>query len=72
VSQVYVTGGSAQSEMILQMLHTELIVDFAKRGIQRASFCNWPLPGQQAVEIETYWTQLSVAMAPRWRLFERN
>jgi Tfp pilus assembly PilM family ATPase len=27
VSQIYVTGGSARSEMILQMLHAELIVD---------------------------------------------
>ena len=60
VSQVYVTGGSARSEMILQMLHTELIVD-CKTWNPTASL-QLALPGQQAVEIEQIGPQLSVAI----------
>ena len=60
VSQVYVTGGSARSEMILQMLHTELIVD-CKTWNPTASL-QLALPGEQAVEIEQIGPQLSVAI----------
>ena len=60
VSQVYVTGGSARSEMILQLLHTELIVD-CKTWNPTASL-QLALPGQQAVEIEQIGPQLSVAI----------
>ncbi len=60
VSQVYVTGGSARSEMILQMLHTELIVE-CKTWNPSASV-QLALPGQQAVDIEQNGPQLSVAI----------
>jgi type IV pilus assembly protein PilM len=60
ISQVYVTGGSARSEMILQMLHSELIVE-CKTWNPTASL-QLALPGQQAVEIEQVGPQLSVAI----------
>jgi type IV pilus assembly protein PilM len=60
VSQVYVTGGSARSEMILQMLHTELIVEC--KTWNPTSSLQLALPGQQAVEIEQVGPQLSVAI----------
>jgi type IV pilus assembly protein PilM len=60
VSQIYVTGGSARSEMILQMLHTELIVDC--KTWNPTSSLQLALPGQQAVEIEQVGPQLSVAI----------
>jgi len=60
ISQVYVVGGSARSEMILQMLHTELIVD-CKTWNPTGSL-QLALPGQQAVEIEHVGPQLSVAI----------
>ena len=60
VSQIYVTGGSARSEMILQMLHTELIVDC--KTWNPTAFLQLALPGQQAVEIEQVGPQLSVAI----------
>jgi type IV pilus assembly protein PilM len=60
VSQIYVTGGSARSEMILKMLHTELIVD-CKTWNPTASL-QLALHGQQAVEIEQIGPQLSVAI----------
>ena len=60
VSQVYLTGGSARSEMILQMLHREMIAD-CKTWNPTASL-QLALPGQQAVEIEQVGPQLSVAI----------
>ncbi len=60
VSQVYVSGGSAKSESILEMLKAELIVDCKTwnptRSLQLA------LPGQQAVEIDHVGSQLTVAI----------
>jgi type IV pilus assembly protein PilM len=60
IAQVYVTGGSARSEMILQMLHTELIAEC--KTWNPTSSVQMALPGQQAVEIEQVGTQLSVAI----------
>ena len=60
VSQIYVTGGSARSEMILKMLHTELIVDC--KTWNPTAFLQLALHGQQAVEIEQVGPQLSVAI----------
>jgi type IV pilus assembly protein PilM len=60
VSQTYVTGGSARSEMIMQMLHTELIVEC--KTLNPTAFLQLALPGQQAVEIEQVGPQLSVAI----------
>ena len=60
VSQVYVSGGSARSEMILQMLHAEMIVEC--RTWNPTGFLQLALPGQQAVEIEHIGSQLTVAV----------
>jgi Tfp pilus assembly PilM family ATPase len=60
ISQVFVTGGSARSELILEMLKAELIVECktwsAVGSLQLA------LPGQQAVEVEQVGSQLTVAI----------
>ncbi len=60
VSHVYVNGGSAQSEMILQMLHAELLVEC--KAWNPTSSLQMMLPGQQAVEIEHVGPQLTVAI----------
>ena len=60
VSQVYVTGGSARSEMILQMLHQELLVEC--KTWNPTGFLQLALPGQQAVEVDHIGPQLTVAV----------
>jgi type IV pilus assembly protein PilM len=60
VSQVYMSGGTAQSEMILQMLHTEMIVEC--KTWNPTGFLQLALPGQEAVEIEQVGPQLTVAV----------
>jgi len=60
VSQVYVTGGSAQSEMIMQMLHSELLLEC--KTWNPTGFLQLALPGQQAVEIEHIGSQLTTAV----------
>jgi type IV pilus assembly protein PilM len=60
VSQVYVSGGSASSEMILQMLHSELLLEC--KTWNPTSFLQLALPGQQAVEVEHIGSQLTVAV----------
>jgi len=60
VSQVYFSGGSARSEMILQMLHAEMIVEC--KTWNPTSFLQLALPGQQAVEIDHVGPQLTVAV----------
>jgi type IV pilus assembly protein PilM len=60
VSQVYVSGGSARSEMILQMLHAEMIVEC--KTWNPTTFLQLALPGQQSVEIEHVGSQLTVAI----------
>jgi type IV pilus assembly protein PilM len=60
VSQVYVSGGTARSEMILQMLHSEMIVEC--KTWNPTGFLQMALPGQQAVEIEHTGPQLTVAV----------
>jgi type IV pilus assembly protein PilM len=60
VSQVFVSGGSARSEMILQILHGEMIVEC--KTWNPTSFLQLALPGQQAVEIEHIGPQLTVAV----------
>jgi type IV pilus assembly protein PilM len=60
VSQVYVSGGSAKSELIMQILRSELIVETKTwnptSGLQLA------LPGNQTVEVEQIGPQLTVAI----------
>jgi type IV pilus assembly protein PilM len=60
VSQVYVSGGSAQSELILQILHAEMLLDC--KTWNPAQFLQQALPGQQAVEMEHIGPQLTVAI----------
>jgi type IV pilus assembly protein PilM len=60
VSQVYASGGSARSEMILQMLHSELMVEC--KTWNSTGFLQLALPGQQAVEVEHIGPQLTVAV----------
>ena len=60
VTQVFVSGGSARSEMILQMLHAELVAEC--KTWNPTTFLQMSLPGQQAVEIEHLGSQLAVAV----------
>ena len=54
------TGGSARSEMILQMLHSELLLEC--KTWNPTSFLQLALPGQQAVEVEHIGAQLTMAV----------
>lgn len=60
VSQVYVSGAAAKSEVFLEMLHTEMIAEC--KTWNPASFLQLSLPGQQTAEIEHIGPQLSVAI----------
>jgi len=60
VSQVYVSGGTSRSEMILQMLHSELLLEC--KTWNPTGFLQLALPGQQAVEVEHIGSQLTVAV----------
>jgi Tfp pilus assembly PilM family ATPase len=60
ISQIYVSGGSSRSEMILQMLHAELIVEC--KTWSPTTFLQLALSGQQSIEIEQLGPQLVVAL----------
>jgi type IV pilus assembly protein PilM len=60
VSQVLVSGASARSEMILQILHSELLLEC--KTWNPTGFLQLALPGQQAVEIDHIGSQLTVAI----------
>lgn len=60
VTQVYVSGGSARSEIVVQMLHSEIMAEC--RTWNPTGFLKIALPGQQAVEIEHIGPQLTVAI----------
>jgi Tfp pilus assembly PilM family ATPase len=60
VTQVYLSGASARSDMILQMLHSELLLDC--KTWNPTGFLQLALPGQQAVEVEHIGVQLTVAI----------
>ncbi|MEI6780170.1 MAG: pilus assembly protein PilM [Verrucomicrobiota bacterium] len=60
VTQVYLTGGSARSEFIVQMLQRELMIDC--KILNPMSFLQLELPPQQAAEIERVAPQLTVAL----------
>lgn len=60
VSQIYLSGGSARSEMILQILHSELLLEC--KTWNPASFLQLALPAQQAAEVEHVGSQLTVAI----------
>jgi type IV pilus assembly protein PilM len=60
VSQVYLSGATAQSEMVLQMLHSELLLEC--KTWNPTGFLQLALPGQQAVEVDHIGSQLTVAI----------
>lgn len=60
ISEVYVSGGSARSEMLLQILHGEMIVEC--KTWNPTAFLQKALPGQQTEEIEHIAPQLTVAI----------
>jgi Tfp pilus assembly PilM family ATPase len=60
IAHVYVNGGSSQSELILQILHGEMLVDC--KTWNPAQFLQLALPGQQTVEMEHVGPQLTVAI----------
>jgi type IV pilus assembly protein PilM len=68
ISHVYVSGGSAQSELILQILHSEMLVDC--KTWNPIQFMQLALPGQQAVEMEHIGPQLAVAVGAALAAFE--
>lgn len=67
VSHVYVSGGSARSELILQMLHSELIAEC--KTWNPTAFLKLALSGQQAAEIEHIAPQLTVAIGAAMAAF---
>ena len=60
VSQVFISGGSARSEFIVQTLQTELMAECKAWNPLR--FLELALPPQQAAEIEHVAPQLAVAV----------
>jgi Tfp pilus assembly PilM family ATPase len=60
VSHVFISGGSAKSESILEMLRAELIVEC--KTWNPTGFLQMALPGQQTVEIDQVGSQLTVAI----------
>jgi type IV pilus assembly protein PilM len=60
ISQIFVSGGAARSEMFLEMMHAEMIAEC--KTWNPTTFLQLALPGQQAVEIEHVGPQLSVAV----------
>ena len=60
VSQVYLSGGSARSEMIMQMLRSEMVVEC--KTWNPTAFLQLALPGQQTVDIEHAGSQLNSAI----------
>ncbi len=60
VSQVFISGGSARSELIIQMLQTELVAEC--KAWNPLGFLELELPPQQAAEIDHVAPQLAVAV----------
>ena len=60
VTEVYLSGGTTRSEMIIKMLHSELLADC--KAWNPTTFLQLALPGQQAVEIDHVGPQLTVAI----------
>jgi type IV pilus assembly protein PilM len=60
VSEIYLSGGSTRSDMIVKMLHSEILAEC--KIWNPTSFLQLALPGQQAVEIDHIGPQLTVAI----------
>jgi type IV pilus assembly protein PilM len=67
VSQVFFSGASARSEMILQILHSELLLEC--KTWNPTTFLQLALPGQQAVEVDHIGSQLTVAIGAALAVF---
>jgi type IV pilus assembly protein PilM len=68
ISQVYISGGSARSELILQILHGEMMVEC--KTWNPIQFMQLALPGQQAVEMEHIGPQLTVPVGAALAAFD--
>ena len=60
ITHVYLTGGSARSEFIMQRLQQELMIEC--KLLDPMAFLQMDLPSQQAGEIEQVAPQLTVAL----------
>ncbi|MGA2028686.1 MAG: pilus assembly protein PilM [Verrucomicrobiota bacterium] len=60
ITQVYISGGSARSELIMETLHSQLVVEC--KTWSPTTFLQLALSGQQAVDIEQVSPQLAVAI----------
>ena len=60
VTQVFVSGGAARSEMILAMLNSELLLEC--KPWDPTGFLQLALPGQLAAEVDQVASQLTVAI----------
>jgi type IV pilus assembly protein PilM len=60
VSQVYISGGSSRCELIVEILHSEMMIEC--KTWNPISFLEAALPPQQAAEIESVGPQLAVAV----------
>jgi Tfp pilus assembly PilM family ATPase len=60
ISHIYITGGSSCSEMIMEMLRTELVAEC--RTWNPTGSLQLALSGQQVADIEHLSTQLVVAI----------
>jgi len=60
VSQIFISGGSARSEFMIQLLQTELMAEC--KAWNPLSFLEQALPPQQAAEIDHVAPQLAVAV----------
>ena len=60
VSQVFISGGTSRSDVLVQMLQTELMVEC--KPWNPLSFLQLSLPPQQAAEVDHVAPQLAVAV----------
>lgn len=60
VSQIFVSGAAAKSEVFLEMLHAEMVAEC--KSWNPTTFLQLALPGTQTVEIEHVGPQLTVAI----------
>lgn len=60
VSQIFVSGAAAKSEVFLEMLHAEMVAEC--KSWNPTTFLQLALPGTQTVEIEHVGPQLAVAI----------
>ena len=67
VTAVYLSGGSGRSELVQQLLHSELTTEC--KNWNPTGFLQLALPGQQAVDVEHIGPQLTVAIGTGLAVF---